>query len=110
MSTLDILCFKDTGNKKTGLKVWTELPQQDRTWNNFKKYLRDVQIVLRKTGDLTIDEGLNHTKIINMVSEGLRVAFDKHTPAKQVNNMAETDNLCAQLNEMRELIERVNNA
>ena len=32
----------------------------------------------QKTSDLTIDDGLNHTEIVNMVSEGVQVALEDH--------------------------------
>ena len=57
-----------------------------------------------------MDKGLNHSEIVNMVSEGVQTALVKHETTEQVNNTKETDNLCAQLNEIRELIEKVNNA
>ena len=69
----------------------------------------DVQIALRKTGDLTIDDGINHTEIVNMVSEGVRVALEDHDNNKQANNTEETKNLRIQLKEMKELIENMNN-
>ena len=92
------------------MKEWNKLPPQDRTWSNFKTHFRDVQIASHKTGDLTINKGLNHTKIVNMVSEGVQVAHEEQEPVKQVNRTEETHNLCTQLNGMRELIEKMNNA
>ena len=92
---------------KTGLKEWNERPLADRTWNNFKTHFRNVQIALRKTGELTIDEGLNHSAIVDMVTEGVRVALDEQP--EQVNIMTETESLKQQLEEMRELMEKMNN-
>ena len=57
-----------------------------------------------------MDEGLNHSGIINMVLEGFGAALVEHDPAEQVNNTKETDNLCAQLHKMRELIKKMNSA
>ena len=100
---------------KTGLKERNERPQADRTWNNFKTHFRDIQIALRKTGDLTIDEGLNHTEIVNMISEGVRVALEDHysneqeNNNEQANNIEETEMLRTQLREMKELIEKMSN-
>ena len=94
---------------KTGLKEWNERPLVDRTWANFKTHFRDVQIALRKTGELTIEEGLNHSAIVDMVSEGVRAALEEHEPTERANNMAENEQLKQQLDEMRELIEKMNN-
>ena len=93
---------------KTGLKEWNERAQADRTWNNFKNHFRDVQIALRKTGDLTIEEGLNHSEIINMVSEGVKAALEEHQIEEQAHNASETNSLKAQLNEMKEIIGKMN--
>ena len=67
---------------KTGLKEWNERPVVDRTWNNFKIHFCNVQIALCKTGELTIDEGLNPSEIVNMVSEGVRVVLEEHEPSE----------------------------
>ena len=63
------------------------------------------------TGDLTIEEGLNHTAIVDMVSEGVCATLADHEPPEleQVNNVYKTENLQAQLNEMYQIIERMNN-
>ena len=74
---------------KTGLKEWSKQPAVDCTWNNFKIHVHNVQIALRKTGELTIDEGLNHSEIFIMVSEVVCVALEEHEPVEQANNIAE---------------------
>ena len=56
-----------------------------------------------------MDEGLNHSKIVKMVSEGVWAALVEHEPMEQVTNTKETENICAQLNDMRELIKKMNN-
>ena len=45
-----------------------------------------------------------------MVSEGVRVALEEQEPSEQANNAAENDHLRAQINEMRELIEKMNDS
>ena len=70
------------------MKEWNKRPLSDQTWANFKTHFCDVQIALRKTGDITINEGLNFTEIIDMVSEGFCVALQECKPTKQENNIA----------------------
>ena len=65
---------------KTGLKEWNERPMAYRTLANFKTHFRNVQIALRKTGEPTIYEGLNHSAIVDMVLEGIQAALDEHEP------------------------------
>ena len=60
---------------KTCLREWNGRPLAACTWENFKTHVRDAQITLRKTGEITVDEGLNHTNIVNMVIEGVRAAL-----------------------------------
>ena len=94
---------------KTGLREWNERPAADRTWANFKTHFRDAQISLRKTGDITIEEGLNHTAVVDMVAEGARTALAEHVPPKeeQANNTTETKLLQHQIQEMRQLIDQM---
>ena len=90
---------------ETGLKEWNERPLADRTWANFKTHFRNVQISLCETGELTINEGLNHFAIVDVVAEGVWAELDEHEPEEQANNMAEAENLRQQIEEMQVLIE-----
>ena len=63
---------------KTGLRKWNEHPLADRTWANLKTQFCNVKIALRKTGELAINEGLNRSAIVDMVSEGVWAALDEH--------------------------------
>ena len=96
---------------KTGLREWNALPNIDQTWATFKTHFRDVQIALRKTGEISIEEGLNHTTVVNMVTEGIRAAFSEHEPVlEQANNVAEAEQLRQQVKEMQQLLEQMNAA
>ena len=76
---------------KKCLCEWNGRPLAARTWANFKTHVRDAQIALRKTGEITVDEGLNHTNIVNMVTEGVRAALAEQQSDKEVaNNTSET--------------------
>ena len=85
-------------------------PTADRTWNN-KNHFSKAQILLRKTGEITIEEGLNQAAMINMVSEGVQAALAEHKPrAEESNNAEETNNPKQQLEEMFQMIEQINAA
>ena len=89
---------------KTGLKEWNDRPNNDKTWANFKTHFRDAQIALRRTGDITMEQGLNHTELLNMVEQGVRAALaDQESPPP----LEETNQLKQQVNEMRTIIERL---
>ena len=53
---------------------------------------------------------MNHAEIIDMVSEGVRAALNEREPTEQVNYIDKTENLRIQIQEMRGLIEKMNNA
>ena len=94
---------------KTCLREWKGRPLVDCTWDNFKTHVREAQIALRKTGKITIDEGLNHTNIVNMVTEGVRAALaDQKITEEVVNNTNETENLRQQLLEIKQLVKQMN--
>ena len=48
---------------KTGLCEWNPLPNANNTWDHFKTHFQDVQIALRKTGEISIEDGLNHATV-----------------------------------------------
>ena len=96
---------------KMSLREWNGRPVADRTWNNFKNHFREAQISLRKTGEITIEEGINHTEMINLVSKGVRAALEEHEQPREetANNVEETNSdLRQQLDEMRQMLEQMN--
>ena len=60
---------------KNSLGNWNALPAANCTYANFKNHFREAQIALCKTGKITVDKGLNHTAVVDMVTEGVHVAF-----------------------------------
>lgn len=93
---------------KNSLRDWNALPADERTYANFKTHFRNAQIALRKTGEITVDEGLNHTEVVNMVTEGVRAAFAENTTAHEESKNDEAIELRKQIDEMRTLIEQMN--
>lgn len=57
---------------KSTLKSWNALEAAQKTWNNFKDTFRDAQKAMRKTGELSTPDNLNHTDLLNVVSEGVK--------------------------------------
>ena len=72
---------------KTVLKEWNEPLLADRTWANFKINFRYAHIALCTTGEITINEGLNHTKIINMVLEDVCAEYKEREPTEEINTV-----------------------
>ena len=96
---------------KTALCKWNVRSAAQHNWNMFKTHFCDVKISLRKTGKITVDEGLNHASVVNMVLEGVQAALAEHTPPnEQANNTTETEDLCRQVHKMQQLLEHMNNA
>ena len=92
---------------KNSLREWSVLPVLQRTYANFKNHFRDAQIALCKTGKIIFDEGLNHTAVVDMVTEGFRTAFTEND-TEQLNNADEKEDFRCQGEEMRALIEQMN--
>ena len=47
-----------------------------------------------KRGEITINEGLNHANMVNMVTEGVHAALAEHKPSEaQANMMTKTEKL-----------------
>ena len=76
-------------------------------WDNFKNYFFAVQVALRKTNGITVDEGMNHTELVNMVSEGVTQAIETHKPPGTINNVQDNQqrlDLQQKLAEMKTLV------
>ena len=96
---------------KMALRELNKRPVTQRNWKTFKTHFCDAHISLRKMSKITVEEGLNHTKMVDMVLEGVREALAEHTlPDKQINNASETEFLYQQVQEMQELLKKMNNA
>ena len=78
----------------------------NRNWNEFKIFFRSVQVALQKAGSLTVEDGINHSELINMVSQGVKQAIEDSSPPqlKTANNIQNENNLQEQLNEMRAMM------
>ena len=94
---------------KNSLRNWNALHAANRTYTNFKNHFRKAKIALRKTRKISVDEGLNHTAVVNMITEGVRVAFLENS-AEQINNADKKYDLRCQVEEIRALIEKINAA
>lgn len=77
---------------KSTLKAWNALPAAEKTWNNFKNVFRKSQKAMRKTGELNSPDGLNHTELVNVVSEGVKQGIFEATPPTNEINMVEQAN------------------
>ena len=60
----------------TALNNWNQQDQDAQTWESFKTHFREAQKSLRRTGALTIKDTLNHTKIIDLVQQGVQQALE----------------------------------
>ena len=93
---------------KTALREWNTLSVAGRTYNAFKTHFRDAQIALRKTGEITVAEGLNHAAVVDMVTEGVRAAFADHDVQEENIANSETEDLRKEVQTMRELVQKLN--
>ena len=101
------LLLQRTRHFKLGLQEWNRKSTSDQTWINFMIHFRDVHQDLKKTGELTVQEGINHADLINMVSEGVKNALEQapeQPPEESINITTETDSLKQQLAEMQIII------
>ena len=111
------LLLQRTTKFSSALTKWNEKADADKTWDNFKKHARDAQLILRNTGQLTVQESMNQTEIVNLVSEGVRQALAEHTAPEntdslqeQANSVQVQDPMQAQLNDMRNILQQVQSA
>ena len=112
MHMLKLLKYKST------LKEWNAKPVADQTWLNFKTLFRTAHRAMKKTGELQQHDGLNHTELMNVVSEGVREAIKEMPDTPPVLPPIEHANaalglqpnqsdLVSQLNEMREAMNQM---
>lgn len=105
------IILQRTNTFKSGLRKWNEKAANLKTWENCKQHFRDVQKNLRKTGSLTVEEGINHTELINMVSEGVRnaMAAEPKENVELANLAQENLDVKKQLADMKLLINQMKN-
>ena len=86
-----ILSLKGKSFQSSLLK-WDIKPANKKLWNQFKIFFRKVQVTLWKAGSLTVEEGINHSKLVNMLSQGVK-------PDESMNNIQNEHILQDQINE-----------
>ena len=90
---------------QSSLLKWDIRPAQEKTWNEFKIFFRRVQVALRKAGSLTVEDGINHSELVNMVSQGVKQAIeDTNQPQEESVNNVQNENILGQLEEMKEMM------
>eukprot|EP00957_Ditylum_brightwellii_P188379 14341051-Ditylum_brightwellii.AAC.1 len=73
---LSLVYDANTCSKIPGSAIyWNSKPKINRTYDNFKKDFHKAQHELQCTGDIIVEEGLNHTELIKMVTEGVQQAL-----------------------------------
>ena len=77
---------------KSTLKAWNALPTAGKDWKSFKKIFREAQKAMRKTGELHNNVGINHTELLNVVSEGVKQGLISATPPTSEIDMIEHTN------------------
>eukprot|EP00957_Ditylum_brightwellii_P160310 12203560-Ditylum_brightwellii.AAC.1 len=53
----------------SNLTKWNNKPDTQKTWANFQSHFQKAQKDLHRSGNLTVEYGINHTEMINMVAE-----------------------------------------
>ena len=71
--TWDILYLKKAKPFQSSLLKWDIKPTNEKkTWNKFKIFFCQVQVVLCESGNLNVEDIINHSALVNMVSEGAK--------------------------------------
>ena len=66
-----------TGKYKSKLIKWLKKLLADKTWENFKAYIRSAQKYLRDQGDLAVGTAMSNNDIINVVTQSINNAIMK---------------------------------
>ena len=69
-----------TSKYNSTLKARNALPTEQKDWDLFKTTFREAQKAMRKTGELNTPDGINHTELLNVVSEGVKQGLISATP------------------------------
>ena len=77
---------------KSTLKAWNALSTENKDWARFKTMFREAQKAMRKTGELHNNVGINHTELLNVVSEGVKQGLISATPPTSEIDMIEHAN------------------
>ena len=75
---------------KSSLNKWNEKDNTEKTWPNFKVHLRTAHKSLQRTGALTIEETLDRTEAMNMVTDGVVQAFQHIQPPRLEETQSNT--------------------
>ena len=74
---------------KKDLRDWNKKSEADKTWNNFKIHFREAQQELRNSGDLTVEQAMEKSDLVNAVTESINNIMLEH---KQ-NDNTEKENI-----------------
>ena len=67
LGSMAFAILQRTGKYKSKLTKWLKKLLADKTWENFKAYIRSAQKDLRDQGDLTVGTAMSNNDIINVV-------------------------------------------
>ena len=73
------LLFQKTQAFNRGLTSWISRPAKEQTWDNFKQHFQQAQLEMQRTRAITVQEAINHTQLMNLVSQGVQDSLQAHT-------------------------------
>eukprot|EP00957_Ditylum_brightwellii_P201903 15327733-Ditylum_brightwellii.AAC.1 len=71
MINITNLILQKTLTYRVDLKGWNRKAQPLKTWANFKSEFCTTQKELCQTGELTVEDSVNYTELVNMVTKGI---------------------------------------
>eukprot|EP00957_Ditylum_brightwellii_P020904 1576335-Ditylum_brightwellii.AAC.1 len=75
MISIAYLIQQKNAKYRMDLKEWNRKAHPLKTWADFKSEFCTTQKELCKTGELTVEDSVNHNELANMVTEGTQQAF-----------------------------------
>eukprot|EP00957_Ditylum_brightwellii_P112042 8543527-Ditylum_brightwellii.AAC.2 len=85
MISIAYLILQKMRKYHTDLKGWNRKAQHQKTWANFKSEIHIAQKELCCMGELTVEDSINHTELVNMVTEGSSKLYSKaSSPIKRL--------------------------
>ena len=66
------LLFQKKQAFNRGLTYWISRPANEQAWGNFRQHFRQAQLEMRQTGAITVQEAINHTQLMKLVSQGVQ--------------------------------------
>eukprot|EP00957_Ditylum_brightwellii_P130511 9956207-Ditylum_brightwellii.AAC.1 len=92
MINIAYLILQQTYTYRADLKGWNQKPQAQKIWVNFKTDFCTAQKELCRTGKLAVEDSVNHTELVNMVSEGIQQALQQGpSPHQNTANIPRLD-------------------